>query len=54
MSACHNPGGPDNDWGMKFNYSSRKPAPESITDKIYGDTDNFGNQDGKHFRCGFV
>ncbi|KAM7272644.1 hypothetical protein ACFE04_027307 [Oxalis oulophora] len=38
MSASHNPGGPENDWGIKFNCSSGQPAPESITDKIYGNT----------------
>ncbi|XP_057528293.1 phosphoglucomutase, chloroplastic [Amaranthus tricolor] len=38
MSASHNPGGPEYDWGIKFNYSSGQPAPESITDKIYGNT----------------
>eukprot|EP00270_Netrium_digitus_P003216 TRINITY_DN1364_c0_g1_i1.p1 TRINITY_DN1364_c0_g1~~TRINITY_DN1364_c0_g1_i1.p1 ORF type:complete len:644 (+),score=211.98 TRINITY_DN1364_c0_g1_i1:34-1932(+) len=38
MSASHNPGGPKYDWGIKFNYSSGQPAPESITDKIYGNT----------------
>lgn len=38
MSASHNPGGPDEDWGIKFNYSSGEPAPEKITDKIYGFT----------------
>lgn len=38
MSASHNPGGPGYDWGIKFNYSSGQPAPESITDKIYGNT----------------
>ncbi|XP_031476228.1 phosphoglucomutase, chloroplastic isoform X2 [Nymphaea colorata] len=38
MSASHNPGGPENDWGIKFNYSSGQPAPETITDKIYGNT----------------
>ncbi|RYR37561.1 hypothetical protein Ahy_A09g042435 isoform C [Arachis hypogaea] len=35
MSASYNPGGPEYDW---FNYSSGQPAPESITDKIYGNT----------------
>ena len=30
--------GPDEDWGIKFNYSSGEPAPEKITDKIYGFT----------------
>ncbi|XP_030463495.2 phosphoglucomutase, chloroplastic [Syzygium oleosum] len=38
MSASHNPGGPECDWGIKFNYNSGQPAPESITDKIYGNT----------------
>lgn len=38
MSASHNPGGPDNDFGIKFNYSAGEPAPEKITDKIYGET----------------
>jgi phosphoglucomutase len=40
MSASHNPGGPDEDWGIKFNYSSGEPAPERITDAIYGFTKN--------------
>ncbi len=35
MSASHNPGGPKEDWGIKFNYSSGEPAPERITDAIY-------------------
>ena len=38
MSASHNPGGPDEDFGIKFNYSAGQPAPESITDKIYAET----------------
>lgn len=38
MSASHNPGGPEYDWGIKFNYSSGQPAPETITDKIFGNT----------------
>lgn len=38
MSASHNPGGPDEDFGIKFNYSAGEPAPEKITDKIYGET----------------
>jgi phosphoglucomutase len=40
MSASHNPGGPDEDWGIKFNYSSGEPAPERITDAIYKYTQN--------------
>jgi len=38
MSASHNPGGPEEDFGIKFNYTSGQPAPESITGKIYGVT----------------
>ena len=38
MSASHNPGGPKEDWGIKFNYSGGEPAPEKITDAIYGFT----------------
>ncbi|GIL75681.1 hypothetical protein Vretimale_15247 [Volvox reticuliferus] len=38
MSASHNPGGPENDFGIKFNYTGGEPAPERITDKIYGET----------------
>mmetsp|Transcript_8438 Transcript_8438/g.20281 ORF Transcript_8438/g.20281 Transcript_8438/m.20281 type:complete len:562 (+) Transcript_8438:198-1883(+) len=35
MSASHNPGGPEEDFGIKFNYNSGEPAPERITDAIY-------------------
>jgi phosphoglucomutase len=38
MSASHNPGGPEEDWGIKFNYSAGEPAPERITDAIFGYT----------------
>ena len=38
MSASHNPGGPTEDWGIKFNYNSGEPAPEKITDKIFDET----------------
>ncbi|KAI4320046.1 hypothetical protein MLD38_033568 [Melastoma candidum] len=38
MSASHNPGGPEYDWGIKFKCSSGQPALESIMDKIYGNT----------------
>lgn len=40
MSASHNPAGPDEDWGIKFNNSSGEPAPEKITDKIFGFTES--------------
>ena len=38
MSASHNPGGPENDWGIKYNASAGEPAPEKLTDAIYGFT----------------
>ncbi|KAG1678475.1 hypothetical protein FOA52_014506 [Chlamydomonas sp. UWO 241] len=38
MTASHNQGGPENDFGIKFNYSAGEPAPERITDKIYAET----------------
>eukprot|EP00894_Picocystis_sp_ML_P002841 jgi/Pico_ML_1/53358/g3919.t1 len=38
MSASHNPGGPKEDWGIKFNYKNGEPAPEKITDNIYAFT----------------
>jgi len=39
MSASHNPGGPDEDFGIKFNYKAGEPAPERITDKIFTETE---------------
>ncbi|WP_027171635.1 alpha-D-glucose phosphate-specific phosphoglucomutase [Methylobacterium sp. 10] len=35
LSASHNPGGPDGDFGIKFNTANGGPAPESITAAIY-------------------
>lgn len=35
LSASHNPGGPDGDFGVKFNISSGGPAPEAVTEAIY-------------------
>ncbi len=38
LSASHNPGGPDGDFGLKFNMANGGPATERVTDRIYART----------------
>ena len=42
LSASHNPGGPEGDFGVKVNGANGGPAPESITDAIYAATQTLG------------
>ena len=38
LSASHNPGGPEGDFGIKYNAANGGPAAEKITDAIYNRT----------------
>ncbi len=38
LSASHNPAGPDEDFGIKYNIGNGGPAPEAVTEAIYART----------------
>src|SRR5450830_1564429 len=40
LSASHNPGGPEGDFGIKFNGDNGGPAPEKLTEAMYRATES--------------
>ena len=45
MSASHNPGGIDEDFGVKFNVSNGGPAPEDVTNRMFEATKTISSYD---------
>ena len=42
LSASHNPGGPDGDFGIKYNIGNGGPAPEKVTEAVFARTKELG------------
>lgn len=43
LSASHNPGGPDEDFGIKYNTGNGGPAPERITEAVFARSQEIDN-----------
>jgi len=43
LTASHNPGGPDGDFGIKYNTGNGGQAPEALTDTIYATSKNINS-----------
>eukprot|EP00092_Neocalanus_flemingeri_P031038 GFUD01033718.1.p1 GENE.GFUD01033718.1~~GFUD01033718.1.p1 ORF type:complete len:563 (-),score=165.78 GFUD01033718.1:500-2188(-) len=47
LTASHNPGGPNADFGLKFNCANGGPAPDAFTNKIFENTKTIN----KYYMC---
>ncbi len=45
LSASHNPGGPEEDFGIKFNMPNGGPAPEEVTERMFAATQVLSSYD---------
>lgn len=45
LSASHNPGGPDGDFGIKYNVANGGPAPEAVTEAIFARSQQLAGYD---------